>query len=364
MSAAITDLTTVMSPDPDLVSLLRDVFDAYESRRHVATAEIDLDHDLWRQLDALGLARFTTAEDHGGSGGGLTDAAALWSRAAAVAAPVPLVEHDLLASWLLVAAGLPTTDTGLCTATIVGANGSARAVPWARYAESVVALWQEPGTRGAWRVANVPANQLTVEPRRDVAGRPSDNIQVPIDALRAGARVDPGVREQWRLRGALARCAQAVGAMEAVQTLVLAHVCERTQFGRPIGKYQAVQHLVADIAAESALARAATDAAVLLATRNGWEEPGLPFAIAVAKSTVGHASSVVVRGSHQALGAIGTTLEHSLHLLTQPILAWRGDFGSVHEWDTELTRMAVAAGGAGLWPLLTGDGEKKTSPHQ
>ena len=65
------------------------------------------------------------------------------------------------------------------------------------------------------------------------------------------------------------------------------------------------------------------------------------FAVGVAKSCVGHAASVVVRGAHQALGAIGTTLEHELHTLTKPILARRSEYGSLQDWDETLTALAV-----------------------
>ena len=70
---------------------------------------------------------------------------------------------------------------------------------------------------------------------------------------------------------------------------------EREQFGRPIGRFQAVQHLVADIAMESALARAATETAVARAAASDWKDPGMLFAVGVAKSCAGHAASVVVR---------------------------------------------------------------------
>jgi acyl-CoA dehydrogenase len=141
--------------------------------------------------------------------------------------------------------------------------------------------------------------------------------------------------------------------MERVLEVVLAHVRDRVQFGRPIGRFQAVQHLVADIAAETALARAATDAAVARAAASDWQDRGMLFAVGVAKSCVGHGASVVVRNAHQVLGAIGTTLEHELHTLTKPILARRSEYGSVHEWDETLTVLATSAGHERLWTLVT-----------
>ena len=77
------------------------------------------------------------------------------------------------------------------------------------------------------------------------------------------------------------------------------------------------------------------------------------FAVGVAKSCVGHGSSVVVRGAHQVLGAIGTTLEHELHTLTKPILARRSEYGSLQDWDETLTALASSAGHDRLWTLIT-----------
>src|SRR5699024_11319540 len=57
------------------------------------------------------------------------------------------------------------------------------------------------------------------------------------------------------------------------------------------------------------------------------------FRVAVAKSVVGRAASVVVRNTHQALGAIGTTEEHSLHRFTNAALTWRSEFGSIRSWE-------------------------------
>jgi acyl-CoA dehydrogenase len=88
------------------------------------------------------------------------------------------------------------------------------------------------------------------------------------------------------------------------------------------------------------------------------------FAVAVAKSCVGHGSSVVVRGAHQVLGAIGTTLEHELHTLTKPILARRSEYGSLHEWDETLTSLAASAGHDRLWSLMTtGRAKAPSRPH-
>ena len=251
-------LVELHGADPDLVGVLTELFAAYRSRRPTPTHVVDLDRDLWAQLEGLGLTRLTGSPERGGSGGTWADAAALIGIAAGAAAPVPLVERDVLAGWLLEAAGLPD-DGGLRTVCRPDPSGVALNVTWAREVSHVVALWED---RDEWRVADVPRERVVLTERRNIAGEPCDTVEFEVDLLEAGVVVSDAVGEQFHLRGALARSAQVVGAMERVVELVLRHVAERTQFGRPIGRFQAVQHLVSDIASETALGRAATDAAV------------------------------------------------------------------------------------------------------
>ena len=343
------DLAAPTSPDPDLVAVLIDLFADYRARRATPTAVVDLDRELWERLEDLGPTRHTGAEAAGGSGGRGVEAGAVRGMGAAAAAPVPLAEHDVLGGWLLESASLPN-DGALRTVCRPDPSGVALNVTWARDVSSVVALWED---RDQWRVADVPIDRIGIEQRRNLAGEPSDTVEFDLDDLEAGVLVAREIGEQFHLRGALARSAQVVGAMDRVVEVVLDHVREREQFGRPVGRFQAVQHLVADIASETALARAATDAAVARAAASDWGDPGMLFAVGVAKSCVGHAASVVVRGAHQALGAIGTTLEHELHTLTKPILARRSEYGSLQDWDETLTALAASAGHDRLWTLIT-----------
>jgi acyl-CoA dehydrogenase len=345
---SLSELAPGATADPDLVGMLTELFGAYRSSRPAPSERVDLDPDLWAQLEELGLTRLTASEESGGSGASWIEGAALLGIGASAGAPVPLAEHGL-AAWLLEEAGLPN-DGALRTVCRPDPSGHALNVTFGRDASSVVALWED-GEQ--WRVADVPAGRVRLSERRNLAGEPCDTVEFDVADLEAGALVSDTVGRQFHLRGALSRSAQVCGAMERVLELVLTHVKEREQFGRPIGRFQAVQHLVADIATESSLARAATDTAVARAAASDWQDPGMLFAVGVAKSCVGHAASVVVRNAHQVLGAIGTTLEHELHVLTKPILVRRSEYGSVHEWDETLAELAASAGRDRLWSLIT-----------
>ena len=346
-----------VSVDPDLVATMRDVLVASAPTPRDPATGVTLDEKLWAQLEELGLARLTGSEASGGSGAGWAEAAALLDTAARLGVALPVVEHDLLAGWLLERLGL-AVDPTLRTLAVLSSTGEASSVPWARTAGSLVCVWP---AGGGWLAADVPAesSSLSVTAGVNLAGEPRDAVSLDVAAVaESGAAVPVSAHdvELLGLRGALARAVQVAGALERCLELVVEHVTTRVQFGRPLARFQAVQHLVADIAAEAALARAAVGAGVRAA--EGAPLPDLAFRVAVARSCTGHAASTVVRNSHQALGAIGTTLEHELHRHTLAALAWRGEYGATAEWDArvaEAARDAVAPGGsAGLWELITG----------
>ena len=71
--------------------------------------------------------------------------------------------------------------------------------------------------------------------------------------------------------GAWARCVQIIGALDAAPDLTVAHTSERVQFGRPLSKFQAVQHSLAEMAGEIERARAATALAMAAAADFGFD---------------------------------------------------------------------------------------------
>jgi acyl-CoA dehydrogenase len=126
------------------------------------------------------------------------------------------------------------------------------------------------------------------------------------------------------------------------------------QFGRPIGKFQAVQQQLALAAAEVAAAGAAASAAASTAERDGFTAASTAFAVAAAKARAGEAAGEVARIAHQVHGAIGFTREHDLRLLTARLWAWRDEDGNEAHWQAELGATVLAAGADALWPMVTG----------
>jgi len=130
---------------------------------------------------------------------------------------------------------------------------------------------------------------------------------------------------------------------EAVQ-----YAQDRVQFGRPIGKFQAVQHQLAALAAKSAQATIAAACAFRAADRH---TP--TFETACAKVVAGEAAGLATTVAHQVHGAIGFTYEHALHFTTRRLWSWRPEFGTESQWAEELGRRTAERGAPSLWPDLT-----------
>ncbi|KUH72007.1 acyl-CoA dehydrogenase [Mycolicibacterium novocastrense] len=334
-----------MTVDPALVEMMDAVFAEYRDAHPPAKA-VARDAELWRRLHDLGLVRLTGAEESGGSGAGFLEAAELLAAAARNAVRIPLAEHDLLACWLLDANGMGSDDA-VRTVCLLGDEGTARGVPWAAGSDRVVIVWRDGEDH---RVADVDAAALAITPGTNLIGEPRDSVEADVAAL-DGVPVDSGVIAELWLRAALVRAVQVCAALDEIVASSVEHAASRVQFGRPLSRFQAVQHLIADSAAEAALARAATEAALMTAVAGGWSTGNLHFRVAAARSCVGHAASVVVRNAHQVHGAIGTTYEHRLHEFTRAALAWRSEFGTVRYWDEQVTDATLAAG-ADVWSLI------------
>lgn len=336
------------SVDDALVDMMGAVF-AEHREKHPPTPTVQRDPDLWQHLDELGLVRLTGAEKHGGSGASWYEAAELLAAAVSHGVRIPLAEHDLLACWLLETSGMPA-DAAVRTMCVLDKHGAATGVPWAASADRIVVVWR---ALGGHQVADVAAEQLTITAGNNLIGEPRDTVASEPAKLQ-GVPVTAALLTQLRLKAALVRSIQVTAALDRILHMCIEHVTSRVQFGRPLSTFQAVQNLISDIAAEAALARAATEAALHAAVTGEWSTSDLNFLVAVARSCAGHATSVVVRNAHQVHGAIGTTREHRLHEFTRAALAWRSEFGSVRYWDEQVTDAAMHAGAGGLWDLITG----------
>lgn len=295
------------------------------------------DDALWRHLEETGLSRLTTAQDAGPK-----ESAIVLSGLARYAGAVPLAETDLLAAWIAKTAGL-TVPEGPLTIAIADAaladdriTGKAVDVPWPRDAVVVLAA----RTDDALHVAVL--NNPQISDAHNLAGEPRGSVS--FDLPESDSRtVEPAIADELTRRGAWARCQQIVGALDAAADSTVAHTRERVQFGRPLAKFQAVQHSLAAMAGEIERARAAAELAVAAATDYGFGSAATDYAVTVAKVAVGRAVNPVTTIAHQLHGAIGVTIEHRLWLATMRARSWVDEFGTTGYYARRLGRMALAA---------------------
>jgi acyl-CoA dehydrogenase len=138
-----------------------------------------------------------------------------------------------------------------------------------------------------------------------------------------------------------------IGCMERCMDYALVYANERVQFGRAIGKFQAIQHMLAVAAGHFAAASATADA--LFETQRLADDA---FAVAIAKSRCGEAAGHISAVCHQVHGAMGFTQEHPLHFASRRLWAWRDEWEAESFWQERIGRMICAQGGEQFWPFL------------
>jgi len=197
-------------------------------------------------------------------------------------------------------------------------------------------------------VALVVAAGLAISQSSSLAGEPSDDVSFD-GAIPAAVHPVAFDEDQLVGFGAAVRLQQMAGALEKILEQSVQHALDRSQFGRPIAKFQAVQHNLATLAGEVAAASAAADAAAEACARL---EISLGE-VAIAKVRGGEAAGTGAAIAHQVHGAMGFTYEHSLHHATRRLWSWREEFGNEAVWAQRLGRMVTAQGADELWPFIT-----------
>jgi alkylation response protein AidB-like acyl-CoA dehydrogenase len=133
------------------------------------------------------------------------------------------------------------------------------------------------------------------------------NVQVPASALLGKAGAGWDILDAASDYGAALLCAEAVGAMEALNGATLEYLKTRQQFGVPIGKFQALQHRMAEMFMQMEQARSmATLAAVKVATADAQERRRT---VSAAKARVGQAMKYIGQQAIQLHGGMGVTNE-------------------------------------------------------
>lgn len=266
---------------------------------------------LWQAIVNSGYLDALVSEDGGGAGLTLGQIAPLIEALGAHALPLPVAD-TMVARALLARAGIaapagPIVLAASLAQPVTGALLADHALVdtgTALVLSPLVALNPEPtGVHGS------SAAQLSGTPHGPVMDRPAGGLRATAAACRA---------------------ALIAGAVARLTTMTTGYANDRVQFGKPIGRQQAVQHLLAVMAQDMIACR--------LAARLGaaWGMPVPPLCAASAKITTSIAAARVANSAHAVHGAIGISADFDLQLLTRRLHEWRLADGSEGYWSAVL----------------------------
>lgn len=320
---------------------------------------------LWKAVEEAGLTLPLVSEKRGGVGCSWLDARVVLHGAGQHAAPIPLAE-TILAGWLLDCAGIEPPMGPMSIAYAAPGSplhlyresdgwrldGVCPRVPWGGAVGHVVVVAM---AEGAVRVALIARGDYQVAPEQNMAREPRDTLrfdQTPVAACDVAPHLPENAVE---LYGALIRAVQIGGALERALAESVKYANDRVQFGKPIGKFQAVQQNLAMLADEVAACGAAGSAACAAVDKSLHSNNAADvwLRIASAKARAGEGAGKGASIAHQAHGAFGFTYEHVLHFATRRLWSWRAEFGTGDQWACNLGRRVVEIGADQLWETLT-----------
>jgi alkylation response protein AidB-like acyl-CoA dehydrogenase len=259
---------------------------------------------LWKTLAELGVVGLTVPEEYGGLGLGALDWILLFEECGKFAAPVPLVETMAIAVPLICDAGDEAFKTRWLPAI---AKGEARvaigleSAPYVRDADVADLFLIQRGD--AFHPFTPDQVRFTPHPSVDRSRR--------LFAVDHPATGDAPARGGFPNGGPLATSAQLLGLASHMLTLTVDYAKVRTQFGAPIGSFQAVKHHLANALLKIELARPAVYRA---AHSVAVADPDASTHVSIAKACASDAATFVARVALQCHGAIGYSFEHDLHL--------------------------------------------------
>lgn len=266
---------------------------------------------MWDAVVQSGFLDALVTESAGGFGLPGSAVEPLWQALGRHAVPLPVGE-TMIARMLLAAAeiGAPDGPIILLSSTAAGAT----VVPLGLVA--CHALVEQGG--------GIALVEITDADRKRAGGQ--DRLAGRFGWGQLGAAM-PAPAGGLRRVGAVLRASLIAGAADRLVAMTASYASERVQFGKPIGRQQALQQSMAVMAEEAVAARIAAQLGVA-----GGLPPSLAAA-ATAKSVASKAAARVAATAHAVHGAIGISEEHDLQLFTRRLHAWRLADGSESYWN-------------------------------
>ena len=297
----------------------------------------------WDVLADLGVVGLTVPEAHGGLGLGLVDLVLLLEEAGRVSLPEPLLETTGLVAPLL---------TGLVRT--AGSDVAAVAAPWLDgIAEGRVTATVGATTALRAPIAGADGNDLLVLCTSGDDGPEIHVVDAAVVTVRSVSSLDPTRRlgiphwsptaetrvlsgpdadSAWRLtrdRAAVVTAASLLGLADRMISMTADYAKARQQFGKPIGSFQAVKHLLAGAQVRLEFARPVVyGAAWSLDHSRPKASSEVSRAASTAKAYASDAATEAARVSLQIHGAIGYTWECDLHLFLKRAWALAEAWGS------------------------------------
>lgn len=287
-------------------------FELSDEQREIARTSRELlterkgSADLWTHLCSLGWSGIAIAEEHGGQGLELLELVTLVHEHGYACAETPLLGATLAAMAIEagVVPGREAVLAELAHGVRLGAlaiDGECSLIPDAAPSRLLISI--DRGGSGTFFSRGEGVEEVAaIDPTRR-HGKPCES--------------DDGVRFQGDLSGVLDRAAVVVaaeltGLCRRALDLTIAYIKERTQFGVPVGSFQAVQHAAAEMLRD-------TEAATTLVYHAAWiadaEPMNLPIAAAMAKASASSAGRSVTAAAIQLHGGMGFTWEAEPHWL-------------------------------------------------
>ena len=349
--------------------------------------------DLWRQVANLGWTGIPFPEQYGGTGGSFLDLAVLVEEMGRALLPAPFFATVVLGGLTVLDAGSDAQKqeilTGVCAGTVRltlaltepsatteawgvetvfrsgfghTIEGTKLFVPDAHAADIIivaarpetdasdnpeddVTLFLVPASDRGRTMVDCPNPEAVQIEQISTIGNERlcevrlDNVSVPDNAVLGGIGQGWPVIERALAKATAAHCVQMVGGADAVVDMTVEYVKQRTQFGRPVGSFQAVQHHCANMATD-------VEGARHVAYQAAWAiSEGQPARreVAVAKAWCSGAYQRVCSLGHQCHGAIGFTMEHNLQLYTRRAKVQELSYGNVHD-HKEIALQEIEAG--------------------
>lgn len=283
---------------------------------------------LWEKIAESEFHNALVNDAQGGVGLSLPEVFDVLCACGAYCLPLPL-PITMMARAVLAEAGVQLADGPITVATVVAKRGDkivCERVPYALTARWVLAVMGDscallPADKGKLTHNGVHAS---------LEGRYEFEVGL-FESLKFQSSFD------WQAACAALMAAQMAGAMERVLTDTIRYANERSQFGKSIGKFQAIQQQISVMAEQVFAARMAAQ----LGCSSADYRPEARLA-GIAKARTSEAVATVTAVAHAVHGAMGITEEYNLQLSTRRLHEWRLDFGSEGYWHRKLGQDLLA----------------------